>query len=289
MQKRLFFILLPLFLLGENTIFAQNSDLQPFLLRSDLTYYEELHGDLLSNADITMPVFAGCPVAVTVPKDAQCSQWESTKWILAHLSYPEDGYKAGWVGEFRIEYTIDEYGSVRDVELVNCESVSLAEQLRSTIAKMPVWTPAIYAEKKVAMRYYTQFGFFMGKNLPKGEPVNTPVLLTWGNAKAINNQLIITESELNTIKNEPITIYYDNEELTIKDGEMTFVLPHLKKNKLMKMDAGETLDDSRTAKLSAFIDAYMVKGSSISLQHLSAVNPNGGNPIQLPDFMIIIK
>ncbi len=285
MRKNLLFFLL----ICTYSAFAQSSLVQTFLTRSDLTYYEELHGDLLSNADINMPVFAGCPAEAKEPKDAQCSQWESTKWILEQLTYPEDGYKAGWVGEFRVEYTIDEYGAVKDIEIVNCDSRSLAEQLRKAIAKMPTWTPAVYTGKKTAMRYYTQFGFFMGKNLPQGATPSSLVLLTWGNARATNNTLVISEEELNTIKNEPITIYYGDEELTVEDGEMTFLLPHLKKNSIVKMDAGETLDESRTSKLSAFIDAYMQKGASITLQHLSAINPNDGEKIQLPDFTILVK
>ncbi len=287
--KYLFAIFLCFEGLGAGALWAQTNDVQAFMKRSDLVYYEELHGDLLSNADVTMPRFTGCPDTLKEPKDGHCSQWESSKWILAQITYPEDGYKAGWVGEFRVEYTIDEKGAVKDIEIVNCDSHSLADALRKAIAKMPKWTPAIYAGKKAEMRYYTQFGFFMGKNLPQATDPKSPVLLTWGNARAIDNKLIISEEELNVIKNEPITVFYEGDELTIDNGEITFQLPHLKKNNIMKMDAAESLDEARTSKLSAFIDAYMRKGSSIQLQHLSAHNPNGGEAIQLPDFMIIVK
>ncbi len=274
---------------AASSLWAQSNDVEAFMKRSDLVYYEELHGDLLSNADVTMPRFAGCPDTLKEPKDGHCSQWQSTKWILAQINYPEDGYKAGWVGEFRVEYTIDEKGAVKDIEIVNCDAQSLADALRKAIAKMPVWTPAVYAGKKAAMRYYTQFGFFMGKNQPQTTDAKAAISLTWGNARATDNKLTISEEELNVIKNEPITFFYEGEELAINSGEIIFSLPHLKKNNTVKMDAGEALDDARTSKLSAFIDAYMRKGTSILLQHLSAQNPDGGKPILLPDFTIIVK
>lgn len=293
MQKRIvpFFlsVLLPFFAQAQPAEQLAIPALQAFLMHSDLTYFEELHGDLLSNADVTMPVFAGCPMPVTKPEDAQCSQWASSKWILEHLNYPENGYKAGWVGEFRVEYTIDNEGKVKDITVVNCESATLAAALRKTIAGLPRWSPAVYAGNKVSMRYYTEAGFFMGKNIPQGATNSTAVLLTWGNAQATNNVLTLTEAELNTIKNEPITVYYGDDELLIEQGEMTLELPHLTQNKMQKMDAAETLDPSRTSKFSAFIDAYVTKGSSIRLEHLVAPSPSGGEMIQLPDFKIIIR
>jgi hypothetical protein len=263
-----------------------NDTLQTFLKRSHLTYYEEPHGDLLSNTNVTMPVWAGCAADCQMAA-CQCSQWQSSQFILDRLSYPPNGYEAGWVGEFRIEYTIDSTGKVRDAEVVNCDAPSLAAQFLKIIPTMPSWTPARNNGAITPIRYYTQFSF--SGNDEGNDAAANGLTLRWGNAHttANNQTLKLTEAELLVVKNEPIRFVMNGEDLVIATGEVIFELTNPKKT--VTMDADETLNDEHTSKLSAFIEAKVQKGCKITMRNLSVANPDGSDIFPIADFVILIE
>jgi Gram-negative bacterial TonB protein C-terminal len=293
--KNLFFIL-SLFFFATNFAFAQPNSanynapqgaLKTFLERSNLAYFEEVHGDLLSNTDITMPVFEGCAADCKTPTDCQCSQWQASRFITDRLVYPENGYKAGWVGDFRIEYTVDENGKTKDVE-VTCDAPDLAKQIEAIVLKMPVWKPAKAENAVTALRIYSSFGFYLEKE--QVEKSNT-AYLHWGNTNLVlqpnTNTLTISEAELSVIKNEPILFMIGDDELAVQSGNVVFTTENPKKE--YKMDAAETLDSDRTDKIAAFIDAFVVQNSEISFAKLKAFNPNTGVTMDLPDLVVKIK
>ena len=262
-----------------------NAALQTFLRESGLVYYEEPHGDLLTNSSVTMPVWSGCAVSCKLAA-CECSQWQSSQYILDRLAYPPDGYKAGWVGEFRLEYTIDSLGNVRDAEVVNCDAATLAQQFLAIINTMPRWVPAQYNGKITPIRYYTQFSF-SGDTDIDGAP-ESGVSMRWGNARATAQKptLQLTAEALNAVKNEPIRFFNNGEAITITGGEVVFV--QIKPAKTSVMEADETLNEEHTAKLSAFIDANIQSGCTIAMRKITAVNSDNGETMSIPDFLIEI-
>jgi hypothetical protein len=240
-----------------------------------------------------MPVFEGCASNCSTPVECQCPQWAASRFITDRLDYPENGYKAGWVGDFRIEYTIDETGKVKDVEVFNCESVTLMQQISAIVPKMPLWKPAKVNNQPTALRVYSDFGFYLATtNENMLAPSTTQAFLNWGNtnlplAEKTPNILSITEAELSVIKNEPILFRVGDDELAIQDGNVIFTI--LKTKKEYKMDAAETLDSDRTDKVAAFIDAYLEKGGEIQFTNLKAFNPNTGSTINVPNLTVKIQ
>jgi Gram-negative bacterial TonB protein C-terminal len=281
-----FLLAAPYFATAQTKNNAPEGKLKAFLERSHLQYAEEVHGDLLSNADITMPVLEGCATDCKTPVDCQCSQWAASRFITDRLVYPEDGYKAGWVGDFRIEYTIDEAGKTKDVEVMNCEAADLSKQIAAIVLQMPKWTPAKVSNANTALRIYSNFGFYLEK---EESTTSTLPYFNWGNTsltlKATDNVIEISEAQLSVIKNEPILFMIADDELAIQSGTVLFKI----QKKEYKMDADETLDSSRTDKISAFIDAYLEKNGEIHFSKLQAFNPNTGTPIALPDLVVRVK
>ena len=267
---------------------APQGALKTFLERSNLAYFEEVHGDLLSNTDITMPVFEGCAADCKTPTDCQCAQWKASQFITDRLQYPENGYKAGWVGDFRIEYTVDENGKTKDVEVLNCDAPDLVKQITAIVLQMPTWKPAKVENAPTALRIYSSFGFYLEKE--QSENSNT-AYLHWGNTTLVlqpkDNTLTISEAELTVIKNEPILFMVGDDELAVQSGNVVFTTENPKKE--YKMDAAETLDSDRTDKIAAFIDAFITQKSEISFSNLKAFNPNTGVTMNLPDLRVRVR
>lgn len=93
------------------------------------------------NADI-MPEFIGGEAMLT-------------KYIAAHLQYPEHEAKGKMSGKVVINFTVDRHGNIRDANViekpVNGDALAL-EALRM-VTSMPAWKPGIKAGLRVHVSY----------------------------------------------------------------------------------------------------------------------------------------
>jgi len=83
-----------------------------------------------------------------VSKMAKFKGGESAKelYFKENMKYPEDAMKKRIEGVIDIQFSIDEYGSIYDVEIISLngsKTLSLMEEAKRLVANMPRWTPAM--------------------------------------------------------------------------------------------------------------------------------------------------
>ncbi len=265
--------------------FEQPAAMKTFLKNSRLTYSEDAHADLLSNDELKAPVYSGC-ADPCVAAACNCSQWESSRYVFEHIRYPKDGNASGWVGEFRVEYNIEADGSVREVEVVNGESESLAKEMRRVLPMMPVWKPAVYLGEAIALRYYMQFTFAINE-LEQAAMQQKVIKLVWGNRTIeMGGNTNISVAEINTLQNETFDFYFAAERLAVQKGTISITMAD--KNKY-QIDAAEALSSNQIAKWSAFLELYGKSGTIIRLDGLEAQNIETAETIKIANTVITIQ
>ena len=74
------------------------------------------------------------------------------RWVYKYLKYPQSAIDSGISGRVIVEFTVDQEGKVKDVEIIKSLDSDLDEAALKTVEASPDWKPAKIAGKPVSVR-----------------------------------------------------------------------------------------------------------------------------------------
>ena len=74
------------------------------------------------------------------------------RWVYKYLKYPQSAIDSGISGRVIVEFTVDQEGKVKDVEIIKSLDYDLDEAALKTVEASPDWKPAKIAGKPVSVR-----------------------------------------------------------------------------------------------------------------------------------------
>jgi len=83
------------------------------------------------------------------------------KFILNYLEYPEKASKNDVGGVVLLSFVIDEFGQIKNVEVVKSLGYGCDEEAIAVVKHMPLWTPGKYHGHKVKCKYFLPIRFNM--------------------------------------------------------------------------------------------------------------------------------
>jgi periplasmic protein TonB len=87
------------------------------------------------------------------PKFQGGDQNDFTKWVFAHIDYPEIAKENGVQGRVTLQFTVDTDGSVKNVSVLRGVDASLDKEAVRVVSNSPKWTPGRQRNKNVKVRY----------------------------------------------------------------------------------------------------------------------------------------
>ena len=76
-----------------------------------------------------------------------------SKWVNAHLVYPEIAKENGVEGRVTLQFTIGKDGKVQDVKVLAAPDPSLAEEAVRVVSSSPKWEPGRQRDRAVKVSY----------------------------------------------------------------------------------------------------------------------------------------
>ena len=76
-----------------------------------------------------------------------------SKWVNAHLVYPEIAKENGVEGRVTLQFTIGKDGKVQDVKVLAAPDPSLAEEAVRVVSSSPKWEPGRQRDRTVKVSY----------------------------------------------------------------------------------------------------------------------------------------
>ena len=76
-----------------------------------------------------------------------------SKWVNAHLVYPEIAKENGVEGRVTLQFTIGKDGKVQDVKVLAAPDPSLAEEAVRVVSSSPQWEPGRQRDRTVKVSY----------------------------------------------------------------------------------------------------------------------------------------
>lgn len=97
---------------------------------------------------------------------------ELMKYITANLRYPEDAKQANSSGRVIAQFTVEEDGSITDIEIKRSVSPSMDQEALRVLSGMPKWQPGMQNGKAVPVKYTVPIVFHNDKNNPDSTNVS---------------------------------------------------------------------------------------------------------------------
>jgi protein TonB len=76
-----------------------------------------------------------------------------SKWVNAHLVYPEIAKENGVEGRVTLQFTIGKDGKVQDVKVLAAPDPSLAQEAVRVVSSSPKWEPGRQRDRAVKVSY----------------------------------------------------------------------------------------------------------------------------------------
>ena len=109
---------------------------------------------------------------------------ELMKYITTNLRYPEDAKQANSSGRVIARFTVEEDGSIADIEILRSASPSMDKEALRVLSGMPKWQPGMQNGKAVPVKYTVPIVFHNDKNSPDSTNVsfsqNQPLIILDG-------------------------------------------------------------------------------------------------------------
>jgi protein TonB len=86
-------------------------------------------------------------------------QQEMYKWLAKNVEYPEMAKEAGISGQAVVTFVVGKDGSIRDVAIVKDPGGGCGKAVKTTVEKMPKWSPGEANGHPVKVRYTLPFKF----------------------------------------------------------------------------------------------------------------------------------